>query len=45
MPDGRQQEPGGWNRTVLQVQNLPVRIAELEIDLIITMQLYSGQLP
>ena len=30
MPDGRQQEPGGWNRVVLQVKNLPVRISELE---------------
>src|SRR5262252_7693988 len=24
-PDGRQQEPGGWNRVVLQVQDLPGR--------------------
>jgi glyoxylase I family protein len=30
MPDGRQQEPGGWNRMVLQVQDLPARIAELK---------------
>jgi glyoxylase I family protein len=30
MPDGRQQEPGGWNRIVLQVQDLPERIAELK---------------
>jgi glyoxylase I family protein len=30
MPDGRQQEPGGWNRIVLQVQDLPTRIAELK---------------
>jgi glyoxylase I family protein len=30
MPDGRQQEPGGWNRMVLQVQHLPARIAELK---------------
>src|SRR5215467_507669 len=22
MPDGRQQEPGGWNRVMLQVQDL-----------------------
>jgi glyoxylase I family protein len=29
-PDGRQQEPGGWNRIVLQVQDLPTRIAELK---------------
>jgi glyoxylase I family protein len=26
MPDGRQQEPGGWNRVVLQVKDLPGRI-------------------
>ncbi|MGI0002325.1 MAG: VOC family protein [Nitrososphaeraceae archaeon] len=30
MPDGRQQEPGGWNRIVLQVQDLPTHIAELK---------------
>ena len=30
MPDGRQQEPGGWNRVVLQVSDLPARIAELK---------------
>ena len=30
MPDGRQQEPGGWNRVVLQVKDLPARIAELK---------------
>ncbi|MGE5661865.1 MAG: VOC family protein [Ignavibacteriales bacterium] len=30
MPDGRQQEPGGWNRIVLQAQDLPTRIAELK---------------
>ncbi len=29
MPDGRQQEPGGWNRVVLQVKDLSARIAEL----------------
>ncbi len=29
MPDGRRQEPGGWNRIVLQVRDLPARIAEL----------------
>ncbi len=26
VPDGRKQEPGGWNRVVLQVQDLPSRI-------------------
>jgi glyoxylase I family protein len=30
MPDGRQQESGGWNRVVLQVSDLPARIAELK---------------
>ncbi len=30
MPDGRQQEPGGWNRVILQVKDLPVRIGELK---------------
>ncbi|MGH9925031.1 MAG: VOC family protein [Nitrososphaeraceae archaeon] len=29
MSNGRQQEPCGWNRIVLQVQDLPTRIAEL----------------
>ena len=30
MPDGRQQEPGGWNRVLLQVQDLPARIADMK---------------
>src|ERR1041384_5486070 len=30
IPDGRQQEPGGWNRVLLQVQDLPARIADLK---------------
>jgi glyoxylase I family protein len=30
MPDGRQQEPGGWNRVILHVPNLPARIEELK---------------
>jgi glyoxylase I family protein len=29
MPDGRLQEPGGWNRIVLQVADLPARIDTL----------------
>jgi glyoxylase I family protein len=29
MPDGRSQEPGGWNRVVLQVADLPERIEAL----------------
>ena len=30
MPDGRPQEPGGWNRVVLKVADLPGFIAELK---------------
>ena len=30
MPDGRQQEPGGWNRIVLQVEDLSALIANLK---------------
>ena len=30
MPDGSAQEPGGWNRVVLQVEDLPACIAELQ---------------
>jgi glyoxylase I family protein len=30
MPDGRQQEPGGWNRVILEVKDLPARITELK---------------
>ena len=30
MPDGRRQEPGGWNRVLLQVHDLPARIAALK---------------
>ncbi len=29
MPDGRQQEPGGWNRIVLYVEDLDAAIARL----------------
>ena len=29
MPDGQEQEPGGWNRVVLKVADLPGCIAEL----------------
>ena len=29
MPDGRQQEPGGWNRVVLRVADLPELIERL----------------
>ena len=30
MPSGEHQEPGGWNRVILQVADLPARIAELK---------------
>jgi glyoxylase I family protein len=30
MPDGREQSPGGWNRIILQVDDLPARIDELK---------------
>src|SRR4029450_12409714 len=30
LPDGRSQEPGGWNRVVLKVSDLPACIAELK---------------
>jgi len=30
MPDGRTQEPGGWNRVMLQVSNLPAEIERLK---------------
>ena len=30
MPDGSVQSPGGWNRVILQVKDLPARIAELK---------------
>jgi glyoxylase I family protein len=30
MPDGRQQEPGGWNRVVLQVKDLSACATELK---------------
>jgi glyoxylase I family protein len=30
MPDGRQQEPGGWNRVVLRVHDLPALIDTLQ---------------
>jgi glyoxylase I family protein len=30
LPDGRQQAPGGWNRFVIQVDDLPARVAALK---------------
>jgi glyoxylase I family protein len=30
MPDGRQQEPGGWNRVIIVVQDLSARITDLK---------------
>jgi glyoxylase I family protein len=30
MPDGRRQQPGGWNRVVLHVDDLPAQIEKLK---------------
>src|SRR5215475_13187705 len=30
MPNGKEQEPGGWNRVILRVDNLPARIEALK---------------
>ena len=30
MPDGRRQEPGGWNRIVLEVEDLSARVEEMK---------------
>lgn len=30
MPDGRQQEPGGWNRLALEVEDLPSLVAAMK---------------
>ena len=30
MPDGRQQAPGGWNRVILEVEDLSARISDLK---------------
>jgi len=30
MPDGKKQESGGWNRIILEVEDLPARINELK---------------
>jgi glyoxylase I family protein len=30
LPDGRRQAPGGWNRVILQVSDLPARIEALK---------------
>jgi catechol 2,3-dioxygenase-like lactoylglutathione lyase family enzyme len=30
MPDGRRPEPGGWNRIVIQVADLPATVARLK---------------
>ncbi len=30
MPDGRQQEPGGWNRIALEVDDLPSLVAAMK---------------
>ncbi len=30
MPDGRRPEPGGWNRLVIEVPDLPARVAQMK---------------
>lgn len=30
MPNGRRQSPGGWNRIVLEVQDLPTTVAQMK---------------
>lgn len=30
MPDGRQPEPGGWNRLVIQVEDLEARVEAMK---------------
>ncbi|HEU4678725.1 MAG TPA: VOC family protein [Terrimicrobiaceae bacterium] len=30
MPDGRRPEPGGWNRLVLEVEDLPSRVTQMK---------------
>jgi glyoxylase I family protein len=30
LPDGRKQEPGGWNRVILEVSDLTARIKDLQ---------------
>ena len=30
MPDGRTQEPGGWNRIALEVEDVPAEVAKLK---------------
>ena len=32
MPDGRQPQPGGWNRLVIEVDDLPTLVAKLKAD-------------
>jgi glyoxylase I family protein len=35
MPDGRRQEPGGWNRIVIYVDDLKALVARLEADRVV----------
>jgi catechol 2,3-dioxygenase-like lactoylglutathione lyase family enzyme len=30
MPDGRRPEPGGWNRLVIEVKDLPARVSAMK---------------
>src|SRR5262245_42829915 len=43
MPDGRKQEPGGWNRIILEVKDLPARIESLKkTDLVFRNEMEEG---
>jgi glyoxylase I family protein len=42
MPNGQQQEPGGWNRVVLKVADLPGFIAELKTGLHFRNEMETG---
>jgi glyoxylase I family protein len=43
LPDGRRQEPGGWNRVVLRAEDLPAFIAALkQADLRFRNEMESG---
>jgi len=43
MPDGRQPQPGGWNRFVVEVEDLESKVAELkEVGLSFRNEMVSG---
>jgi catechol 2,3-dioxygenase-like lactoylglutathione lyase family enzyme len=43
MPDGRRPEPGGWNRLVVEVDDLEARVAELrQVGLRVRNEIVTG---